>query len=269
MSPLCFFAVYQYLRIVLEYKTTDSPLFSRSEVIEMRSQAYRFPLLAVSAFVLSLSLGACTFTKDDPAETAQGVLSAEEKMAPAEGMRLTRLFDTPVRGTDARFKRLEDAVQTLRDDVDVFAPNMEQRVTNLEKSNADLNISYRLTKAQTEALLKEASKPIGDINGVRIGDHLDKTRIVLDMTAVPEGRSRIENGGKRLAVELPRLNWKAKQNSFKADGGALVSGWEYKDGQLLVDLIAPATVKEQQILPAKGKEPAKLVIDLFAKGIHQ
>ncbi len=47
----------------------------------MRSQAYRFPLLAVSAFVLSLSLGACTFTKDDPAETAQGALSAEEKMA--------------------------------------------------------------------------------------------------------------------------------------------------------------------------------------------
>ncbi|MDP2204692.1 MAG: hypothetical protein Q8K65_00115 [Alphaproteobacteria bacterium] len=235
----------------------------------MRSPALRFPLLAVSAAVLALSLGGCTFTKEDPAETQQAALSAEERMAPAEGMRLTRLFDAPVKGTDARFKRLEDAVQTLRDDVDVFAPNMEGRVSTLEKSNADLNISYRLTKAQTEALLKEASKPVGDIHAVRIGDHLDKTRIVLDMTATPEGRSRLENGGKRLAVELPRLTWKAKQTSFKADGGALVSGWEYRDGQLLVDLIAPATVKEQQVLPAKGKEPAKLVIDLFAKGVHQ
>ena len=235
----------------------------------MRFFAIRSPFLAVSAAVLALSLGGCTFTKDDPAETRQAELSAEERMAPAEGMRLTRLFDAPVKGTDARFKRLEDAVQTLRDDVDVFAPNMEERVSNLEKSNADLNISYRLTKAQTEALLKEASKPIGDINAVRIGDHLDKTRIVIDMTAVPEGRSRLENGGKRLAVELPRLNWKAKQTSFKAAGGALVSGWEYRDGQLFVDLIAPATVKEQQVIPAKGKEPAKLVIDLFAKGVHQ
>jgi hypothetical protein len=242
---------------------------SYREVIQMRFFVFRSSLLAVSAAVLVLSLGGCTFTKEDPAETRQAALSAEERMAPAEGMRLTRLFDAPVKGTDARFKRLEGAVQTLRDDVDLFAPNMEERVSTLEKANADLSLSYRQTKAQTEALVKEAAKPLGDIRAVRIGDHLDKTRIVLDMTVAPEGRSRIEDGGKRLVVELPRLNWKARQTVFKATGGALVSGWEYHDGQLRVDLNAAATVKEQQVLPAAGREPVRLVIDLFAKGIHQ
>ncbi|MDY0009810.1 MAG: hypothetical protein RBS08_08890 [Bdellovibrionales bacterium] len=240
----------------------------------MFSTVIRFPLMAVSAAVLALSLTGCASGAQDAAKQAsaeekQAALSDDEKMAPAEGMRLTRLFEGPVKNNDARFKRLEEAVQALRDDVDVFAPTMENRVSTLELSVDEMENSYSKTRAQTEALVKEATKPVGDVQAVRIGDHLDKTRIVLDMSAVPEGRTRIENEGRRLVVELPRFNWKAAQKSFVANSGALVSGWAYNDGQLMVDLIAPATVKEQQVLPAKGKLPARLVIDLFAKGVHQ
>lgn len=237
----------------------------------MRPAVSRYPFLALSAVFLSLSLGACTFTNQDPVETEQAALSPEEKLAPAQGMRLTRLFDEPVKGSEARFNRLEDAVQTLRDDVDVFAPNIEERVAKLERDSAQMASSYSETKAQTEALVKASEKPVGDVKAVRIGDHLDKTRLVLDMTAVPEGRTRLENSGKRVVVELPRLVWKAKQTSFNADGGVLISSWAYQEQQqlLVVDLLAPATLKQQQVIPASGKEPAKLVIDLFAKGIHQ
>lgn len=229
----------------------------------MRSVVSRFSLLAVS--FVALSMAACTVTKDDPAETRQAALTAEEKMAPAEGMRLTRLFDGPVKGSEARFKRLEEAVQTLRDDVDVFAPNMEQRVSTLEKATV---AKPELTEEQASKLVKKETRIVGDVAAVRIGDHLDKTRIVLDMTAIPEGRSRMENNGKRLVVELPTFNWKAAPE-FKAKDGALVSGWKYENGQLVVDLMASATVKEQQVIPAKGKDPSKLVIDLFAKSVHQ
>ncbi len=229
----------------------------------MRSMVSRLSLLALSAAVVTLSLGACSNTKHDA--VSEHALSAEEKMAPAEGLRLTRLFDAPVKGSEARFQRLEAAVQTLRDDVDVFAPNIEQRLSTVEKSAV---AKPELTEEQLAKLVKKEVKIVGDVSAVRIGDHLDKTRIVLDMTNVPEGRSRMENDGKRLVVELPTFNWKAGE-SYKADSGALVSGWSYANGELRVDLLSAATVKEQEVIPAKGKAPSKLVIDLFAKGVHQ
>jgi len=229
----------------------------------MRSMVSRLSLLALSAAVVTLSLGACSNTKHDA--VSEHALSAEEKMAPAEGLRLTRLFDAPVKGSEARFQRLEAAVQTLRDDVDVFAPNIEQRLSTVEKSAV---AKPELTEEQLAKLVKKEVKIVGDVSAVRIGDHLDKTRIVLDMTNVPEGRSRMENDGKRLVVELPAFNWKAGE-SYKADSGALVSGWSYANGELRVDLLSAATVKEQEVIPAKGKAPSKLVIDLFAKGVHQ
>lgn len=230
----------------------------------MRFPVSRLSLMAAAAVVVTLSLGACSNTKHDAA-AGDRQLSAEEKMAPAEGLRLTRLFDGPVKGSEARFNRLEEAVQTMRDDVDLFAPNVEQRLSALEKAAV---ATPELTEEQAAKLVKKEVKIVGDVSAVRIGDHLDKTRIVLDMTNVPEGRSRMENDGKRLVVELPTFNWKAAE-SFKADSGALVSDWKYAEGQLVVNLLSSATVKEQLVIPAKGKAPSKLVIDLFAKGVHQ
>lgn len=239
----------------------------------------RSSLLLASVALLSLSVSACTFTKDDPAKAANGGLSAQEKsvqaasapapLAPATGLRLTPLFAEPVKGSEARFRRLEDAVQTIRDDLDVYAPAMDQRMDIMEGAVGNIEARQQDTAAKTEVLVKQAAKPIGDVKAVRIGDHLDKTRIVFDLTAVPEGRSRIEKNGRLLVVELPRLNWAAGKDAWTAKGGALVSGWKYADGQLFVDLIAPATVKEQQVLQGGGKTQPKLVIDLFAKGIHQ
>jgi len=225
--------------------------------------------LVVSGTLLVLSLSACTFTKKDPAEVRKAPLTSEEQsaMAPAEGMRLTPLFAEPVKGTSARFDRLEEAVQTLRDDLDVYAPAMDQRVEVVETGLRDVAGRQQAIAQQQAVLVKEANKPIGDIKGVRLGDHLDKTRIVLDVTAVPDARSHLSKDGKQLTVELPRLTWAAGKAEWAANGGALVSGWAYADGKLTVNLIAPAVIKEQNTLSGKGQH--RLVIDLFAKGIHQ
>src|SRR5690606_11832053 len=178
-------------------------------------------LMLVSGTLLVLSLSACTFTEKDPAETRKAPLSAEEKMAmaPAEGMRVTPLFAEPIRNTDARFKRLEEAVQTIRDDLDVFAPAMEERVDVVETGMRDMAAKQKMIAVRTAELAREAEKPVGDVEAVRLGDHLDKTRIVLDVTAVPEARSRLENEGRRLVVELPRLNWQAGRTEWLAKGG--------------------------------------------------
>jgi len=226
-------------------------------------------LMLVSGTLLALSLSACTFSERDPAETRRAPLSAEEQaaLAPAEGMRLTPLFAEPVKNNKARFERLEEAVQTLRDDLDVFAPAMEDRVEVLEEGMREIAGRQQRLAEKTAVLVKEANKPVGDIKAVRIGDHLDKTRIVLDVTAATEASSHVEKDGRQLVVSLPRLNWAAPKPEWKASGGALVSGWVYKDGKLYVDLIAPAVVKEQTVI--SGKSQHRLVIDLYAKGIHQ
>jgi len=226
-------------------------------------------LMLVSGTLLVFSLSACTFSDRDPAQARSAMLSAEEQaaLAPAEGMRLTPLFAEPVKGNAARFERLENAVQTLRDDLDVYAPAMEERVEVLEEGLREVAGRQQKIAEKTAVLVKEANKPVGDIKAVRIGDHMDKTRIVLDVTAKTEATSHIEKDGRQLVVDLPRLNWAASQTEWKAGGGALVSGWAYKGGKLYVDLIVPAVVKEQTML--SGKSQHRLVIDLFAKGIHQ
>lgn len=240
----------------------------------MSFSAQRLFLVAVSATALSLSVSACTFTKEDPAaekRTAQAEAAADRAaLEPAEGMRLTPLFGEHVKGSDARFRRLEDAVQTLRDDVDVFAPAVDQRLEVVEGGLRSIAEEQHKSRVEQEKRAKEeANRPVGAVNGVRIGDHLDKTRLVLDATGLPQAVARLENDGRRLVVELPRLTWGAK-SEWKANGGALVAGWNYADGKLSVDLIAPAILKQQQVLEGSGKEPKyRLVLDLFSRGIHQ
>ncbi len=226
-------------------------------------------LMLVSGTLLVLSLSACTFNDRDPAEARSAPLSAEEQaaMAPAEGLRLTPLFAEPVKNNKERFARLEDAVQTLRDDLDVYAPAMEERVEVLEEGMREVAARQQKIAEKTAVLVKEANKPVGDIKAVRIGDHMDKTRIVLDVTAQTEATSSLAKDGRQLVIDLPRLNWNAPKPEWKADGGALVSGWVYKDGKLYVDLVAPAVVKAQTVI--SGKSQHRLVIDLYAKGIHQ
>ena len=226
-------------------------------------------LMIISGTLMVLSLSACTVTDRDPAEARSATLSAEEQaaLAPAEGLRLTPLFAEPVKNNKERFQRLEEAVQTLRDDLDVYAPAMEGRVEVLEEGVREVAGRQQKIAEKTAVLVKEANKPVGDIKGVRIGDHMNKTRIVLDVTAKTEATSHIEKDGRQLVIDLPRLNWAAAKAEWKANGGALVSGWVYKDGKLYVDLIAAAVVKEQTVI--SGKSQHRLVIDLFAKGIHQ
>lgn len=226
-------------------------------------------LMILSGTLMVLTLSACTVTDRDPAEARSATLSAEEQaaMAPAEGLRLTPLFAAPVKNNKERFQRLEEAVQTLRDDLDVYAPAMENRVEVLEEGMREVAGRQQKIAEKTAELVKEAHKPVGEIKGVRIGDHMDKTRIVLDVTAKAAATSHIEKDGHQLVVDLPRLSFTAPKPEWKANGGALVSGWVYKDGKLYVDLIAPAVVKEQTVI--SGKSQHRLVIDLFAKGIHQ
>lgn len=108
---------------------------------------------------------------------------------------------------------------------------------------------------------------LGDVRAIRIGDHIDKTRIVLDVTAKAPFKVRLENEGRRVIIELPQYAWKADP-SWRARSAALVSGYQYADGALVLDLLAPASIRQQVSLPAGDGAGPRVMVDLFAPLVH-
>lgn len=108
---------------------------------------------------------------------------------------------------------------------------------------------------------------LGNVKEIRIGDHLDRTRVVLDLTAEAPYRARLENNGRRLIIDMPQLQWDAARR-WDAISANLVAGYTYDDGQLTLELLSPAQIKSQSILPPNGNAYQRLVIDLYAPDIH-
>jgi hypothetical protein len=224
-------------------------------------------LLAVSACSLdSRAVGAGRMSpppgpeKNKPPETMTVKPSAMDKfraLAPPEGFKLTPLFSEKINDPDARLTRLEDAVQGVRNDLDTVVPAMAGM------------ISIKAEPVNAETAPKPAAAVTGTVRAVRIADHPDKTRMVLDMTANLAATAKIENNGKTLVIPLPQMNWPGKQ-SWEADSAQLISGYHVKDGSLYVDLMYPSQIKTMEVLrPGAVNKNYRLVIDLFSSELHK
>lgn len=107
------------------------------------------------------------------------------------------------------------------------------------------------------------------VTAVRIGDHADKTRLVLDVTVEKSIQSSLQNDGKRLVVDLSGLKWTGA-SSWEASSAALVTGWKYEAGKLYIDLLYPSAIREQRIYAPEGSNASwRAVIDLFSKDVHR
>lgn len=109
----------------------------------------------------------------------------------------------------------------------------------------------------------------GDVKDLRMADHKDMTRIVLDMTAEYNGAVQLDSNGKRLVISLQKLNWLG-QKSVEVNSAELVSGYHVADGNLYIDLMYPAQIKEQKILlPSADSKNYRAVIDLYSSDVHK
>lgn len=132
------------------------------------------------------------------------------------------------------------------------------------------DVKWNSVFGNSQQTVADTPRPVpskGSVAEVRIGDHLDKTRIVLDLTTTEGVTVSLENEGRRLVIDLPQLEWTGKP-SWSADTAALVSSWRYEAGRLYVDLLAPAAIKSQQVLEGNASAMARLVIDLFSADVH-
>lgn len=247
-------------------------------------------------------------------------------LSPPEGLKFQPLFSEPARGDEERFKRIEDALQTMRNDFDTIVPSLV-RLVAVEKDMRDLVQQLQTltndaqpvpppppipaesekpipgkTKAASKAppaakalpvtpeaapkgnkppegaaslpfqplalktdAVRPGAEPLssgggqGEVRRVRIADHSDRTRLVLDMSAPTAFSAVLQNGGRQLVIDLPQMSW-AWKLEWTAQSGTLIAGYKYEGGKLHVDLIAPAVIKFQQILPRD--DDFRLVIDL-------
>ncbi len=109
-----------------------------------------------------------------------------------------------------------------------------------------------------------------NVTGVRVGEHPDKTRIVLDIMGGPSKISHtvdLDNGEKILVVELPSTGWSAPATASYAKAPILASYKADKTGSggtlLILQLKANANIVYQGMMPLPaGKQGGRIIIDL-------
>lgn len=101
--------------------------------------------------------------------------------------------------------------------------------------------------------------------GLRLGEHPDKTRLVVDLSGPTTFHTDLDNGEHLLVVELPDSKWSAAAQESFSDA-PIVASYRTEatpDGRgtiLVVSLRGPASLAQTLLIP--GTEGARLAIDL-------
>jgi hypothetical protein len=108
----------------------------------------------------------------------------------------------------------------------------------------------------------------GAAKAVRIGEHGNKTRLVIDLAGntKPDVTYDLDNTEKVLLIEMPETAWGGTK-SGSAKASAFVNGWSVEDSEngganLVVQLKKGAKILSTEYLSSNGKDSARLVIDL-------
>ena len=103
-------------------------------------------------------------------------------------------------------------------------------------------------------------------NAVRLGEHPEHTRFVLELTESVDYRLFTLADPYRIIIELPDIDWRLPQKAG-IKGAGLVKSYRYglfgkSRSRVVLDLFQPARVKAQFLLPPENGKPARLVLDL-------
>jgi N-acetylmuramoyl-L-alanine amidase len=103
------------------------------------------------------------------------------------------------------------------------------------------------------------------VEGLRTGDHLSSTRIVIDLNHKADFRVFHLSSPLRIVIDLPPASWRAPKAQLMS--GRLLQGYRsglLEDGltRIIFDLKSPAVVTEAFTLPRDSFERDRLVLDL-------
>lgn len=107
--------------------------------------------------------------------------------------------------------------------------------------------------------------PAIDVSSARLGQHTDKTRFVLEMSAAPKYNVFLLADPYRIVIDLPELNWQADENAGRKKG--LVENYRFglfkKDtSRVVLDVGAPVKILRTVTLPPSSGKPYRFFIDI-------
>ncbi len=113
-----------------------------------------------------------------------------------------------------------------------------------------------------------AARGEATLDGIRIGAHPDKTRIVLDLTDTVKFKIFTLADPYRIVVDLPELKVGTAETASQRHRG-LIKGYrfgQFKPGnsRLVVDTLGPARVAQAFVLTPRGNTNYRFVMDLKA-----
>jgi hypothetical protein len=170
--------------------------------------------------------------------------------------------------TNVRIVRLESEVAGLRDDFRKIIPQHKPEIPREVIQTASLPPEAIAPQAQTppETIAPAAGAATSSVRGVRVGEHPDKVRIVLDVSGPAKFSYDIDNNEKLLIIDLPQSSWPTgAAGSF--DGNALVSGYTAKPSAsggvtLAVELKKPAKLTMSSALEPNESYGHRIVFDV-------
>ncbi|MCB9978673.1 MAG: N-acetylmuramoyl-L-alanine amidase [Rhodospirillales bacterium] len=100
------------------------------------------------------------------------------------------------------------------------------------------------------------------VDGIRIGAHPDRTRLVLELSDKADFRVFLLPAPYRMVIDLPQAQWRAGTLP-RATGISGLRQGRLEDGlsRLVLDLDRPVSVRAAFFLPRSGTTPDRLVVD--------
>ena len=115
-----------------------------------------------------------------------------------------------------------------------------------------------------------AAANLPNVENLRIGEHVDKTRIVLDMNSKVDYSTSVADNGKTVNLTLRNASWQT-DTSWSSAKSPVIKSWNAQqvgnDVNISFQLAYPGRVKyDAFVAPRNGYE--RLVVDIFSDEMH-
>jgi len=118
----------------------------------------------------------------------------------------------------------------------------------------------------TSSLLTSAALGQPTVKAVRIGEHPDKTRFVMELSEAPRYRVFTLPDPFRVVIDLPELKWTPSPDPPGQAGGLLTAMrfglFAPGTSRVVLDMRAPVRVKNVFLIPPQGDFPYRFVVDV-------
>ena len=113
---------------------------------------------------------------------------------------------------------------------------------------------------------KATANGSAQVTDIRVGNHKNKTRLVLDVTKPVDLRYEVSADGNAVFIDLPRIKWSAdpfKERHFKGLINDFKFSPEAAGGRFNILTNGPVRIRKPFFVPPKGRLGHRIVIDIM------